>query len=208
MKRDTRSIWWLGAGLALAGIGLGCQRDPLDRKVSAESPGAFSSWRARIETDSGLDLRRQAKTALDEIRINVAADLHIKRARGEPVAAGESIDDLVRKRVDGKPLREVLQLGFELRHIRLKTELAALEQAMNENAQLQTKPGDVESRQHLDGLRDRQAKRVAQYREDLAVTERDLQPLVAVSGRKLVDPVVERPDEMPVPVSKTSPGRK
>ena len=67
-----------------------------------------------------------------------------------------------------------MKIGYELRVRRLKEELAGLEDAMNKNAQLVTRPGDYESKHHLEGLRDRQAARVQKYRDDLAAAEREL----------------------------------
>ena len=71
---------------------------------------------------------------------------------------------------------------------RLKDELAGLEKAMNRNAQLVTRPDAIESRHHLEGLHDRQLVRVEQYRRELAATERVLAPLMARSGRTLLEP--------------------
>jgi hypothetical protein len=84
-------------------------------------------------------------------------------------------------------LREVVQLGYELRIARLTSEMAGLAEAMRKNANLITRPGDLESRHHLDGLSERQAVRVGQYRADLAAAERELASLFAVTGRRFLD---------------------
>src|SRR4051812_6065178 len=117
------------AALALMAV-LGCQpSDPLERTVVANSPSAFTSWRSRVANDASADLRRRVEEALAEIRLNVAAEREFKRAKGEAITAGsESIDEGLRDRVHGRPLREVVQLGYEMRVYRLTRELAALEE--------------------------------------------------------------------------------
>lgn len=177
---------WLAGVVALLALGA-CQRDPLDRKVSAATPTAFSVWRSSVDSDSGLEVRRRVADALLEIRLKIAGDRELQRLTDAETRVAGSIDDAVRAKVDGRVLREVVQLGYELRVARLTAELAGLEEAMRKNANLITRPGDVESRQHLDGLRDRQAARVAQYRADLAAAERELAPLLAASGRRLIE---------------------
>ena len=185
MKRPA-ALRWLAGGAALLMLSA-CQRDPLDRKVSAGTPTAFSVWRSSVDSDSGLEVRRRVADALLEIRLKIAGDRELQRLTDAETRVAGSIDDAVRAKVDGRVLREVVQLGYELRVARLTSELAGLEEAMRKNANLITRPGDVESRQHLDGLRDRQAARVAQYRSDLAAAERELAPLLAASGRRLLD---------------------
>ncbi|MBL9210895.1 MAG: hypothetical protein JNL92_10540 [Opitutaceae bacterium] len=164
-----------------------CQRDPLDRKVSAATPTAFSVWRSSVDSDSGLEVRRRVADALLEIRFKIAGDRELQRLTDAETRAAISIDDAVRAKVDGRVLREVVQWGYELRVDRLTSELAGLEEAMRKNANLITRPGDIESRHHLDGLRDRQAARVAQYRADLAAAERELAPLLATTGRRFLE---------------------
>lgn len=188
-------------GLRLTGLALGvlalvaCQRDPLDRTVSANSPTAFAVWRSGIDSDSGPELRARVNDALLEIRLKIAGDREIQRLAGTKVpAVAGSVDDAVRAKVQGRRLREVIQLGYELRVERLTSELAGLQDAMHRNAGLVTRPGDVESRQHLDGLRDRQAGRVEHYKAELAAAERELKPLVAATGRRMI-PAADAPLE-------------
>lgn len=184
---------------------VGCApRDPLERVVSVPTSVRFATWRAHVASDSGVEMRRRVEDALQEIRLKVAGDRELKRAMGEPVVRGsEELDEAVRQRVDGRPLREVLQLGCELRLRRLQEELAGLEDALGKNAQLVTRPGDLDSKHHLDGLRERQHVRVEKYREDLAATERELAPLLARTGKRLIELPTGKPDEMPVPMKAT-----
>lgn len=174
----------------LAVFAAGCSpADPLERPVSAPTLKRFAAWRAHLASDSSIETRQRIESALQEIRIAAAGERELRRARGEPIAPGsEAIDEAVRARVDGRPLREVVQLGFEQRVQRLKAELAALEDSVDKNAQLLTKPGDTESRRHLDELRGRQLGRVEKYREELAAAQRELEPLMARTGRSVLPP--------------------
>ncbi|MDP3069008.1 MAG: hypothetical protein Q8N18_01910 [Opitutaceae bacterium] len=187
--------------LSLAALAAGCG-GPLDETVSAKNPAALASWRARIATGSNADHRRRVEEAFQEIRAAVAAERERKRVLGQPFGAGsDAVDLLVAERVHGLRVRELLQLGGEMRVRRLGAELAGLEEAVAKNAQLVTRPGDLESRHHLDGLRERQQVRVQKYREDLAAAERELAPLLAASARRLLGaeeiPIVSTPDEAP-----------
>ena len=186
-------------------VAAGCTRDPLERTVDVPTSSRMAAWRAHIGSDSGADTRRRVEEALNEIRLNATGERELKRAMGERVASGtDAIDEAVRQRVDGRPLREVVQLGYELRVRRLKEEMVGLEDAMSKNALLVTRPGDVDSKQHLEGLRDRQAARLAKYREELAAAEKELEPLLAKTGRRLIDVSNDKVAPAPPPTTRPS----
>jgi hypothetical protein len=181
--------------IALAGCGGG---DPLNATVAARTPNALASWRARVASDSSAAHRQRVEDGLSEIRMAVAAERDRKRILGERIVPGpEAIDTGLCERVNGLRVGEMLQLAAELRVRRLAAELAALEDAMGKNAQLLTRPGDLESRHHLDGLRERQQVRVEKYREDLAKARSELEPLMGRSGRSLLPPETGTPDQPP-----------
>ena len=180
----------------------GCtSRDPMEQPISVPTPVRFAAWRSHVGSDSNPELRRRLDTALQEIRMNAAAEREIKRGLGEKTLAGsEALEEVVRQRVHGRRIREVLQLGTEYRVRRLKEELAGLEDAMKQYDRLVTRPGDLDSRHHLEGLRERQTRRVEQYREDVAAAERELAPLLAKSGRRFVDISADVVDSPPIPL--------
>ena len=184
----------------------GCMpRDPLERVISVPTASRLATWRSHVASDYNVDTLRRVEEALQEIRLHVTGERELKRQMGERVTGGsETIDEGVRQRVDGRPLREVLQYGYELRARRLTQELAGLEDAMNKNSQLVTKPGDLESKHHLEGLRDRQHVRVEKYRAELATTEKEIAPLLAKTGRRLIGPVEGAPDQMPLQITNES----
>ena len=192
------------SALPVLAVWLGLARcapsDPLDRVVSVPTASRFAIWRSSVASDSSAATRQQVEAALQEIRIDAAADRQRRRILGEPVQASgtEEVDEAVRSRVDGRPLREVVQLGCELRLRRLTNELKALEEAVDQNAQLVTRPGDGESRRHLEELRGRQLARVEKYREEIAAAERELAPLLAKTGRRVLAEPLDKVEQMPV----------
>lgn len=165
--------------IALLLLTAGCgRRDPLERTVSAPTSGRFAAWRAHLSSDSNVELVRRVEEAVQEIRLSVSGARELQRMSGEEVTGGAAaIDEAVRQRVDGRSLREIVRLGYELRLRRLKMEMSGLEAAMEQNSRLVTRPGDLESQHHLEGLHDRQQVRVDQYREDIAAAERELADL-------------------------------
>ena len=177
------------AGLWLVLCLAGCDsRDPLERVMSVPTVNRLAAWRSHVASDYNVETVKRIEEALQEIRLAITGEQELKRQMGEKVTGGsDAISEAVRQRVDGRTLREVLQLGFELRVRRLKEELAGLEDAMSKNAQLVTRPGDLESKHHLEGLRDRQTVRVENYRADIAAAERQLAPLIEKTGRRLLD---------------------
>lgn len=174
---------FLGA-VGVVALLVGCApRDPFEQVVSAPTPIRFAAWRAGIASDAGADTRLRVEEALQEIRASFAAERELKRRLEEPVVRGTlMLDEAVRNRVNGQRLRDVLRIGYELRVGRLREELVGLEDAMGKNAQLVTRPGDLESKHHLEGLRDRQLVRLQKYRDDLAAAERELKRLSGSGG--------------------------
>ena len=170
----------------------GCLRgDPLQWKVSARDPAALASWRTKVDGAMGAAHRRRLDQAVQEIRMNVAGQRELNRWANDPASEGgqRPIDVALCGRIDGRPVAEVLQLGYELRVARLQEELAGLENAVKQNARLVTRPGDVDSRHYLEGLQQRQSARVEKYRVELAAAEAELGPLLKASGgRRLVRP--------------------
>src|SRR5205814_7065721 len=131
--------------------------DAPDQTVTGATEGRFAAWQAHNASDGSRETRRRVEEALQEIRLNITGERELKRLLQEPVTTGrEGVDEAVRQRVNDQSLRDVLQLGYGMRVRRLKEELAGLEDALSKNAGLVTRPGDLESKHHLEGLRERQ----------------------------------------------------
>ncbi len=163
--------------LVILTVGCG-PSDPLDKVVSVPTLSRFASWRAGVASDAGPSTRVRVDDALQEMRANFAAERELKRRLDERIVSGtEVLDEAVRNRVHGQRLRDVLRIGYELRIRRVREEMTGLEDAMGKNAGLVTRPGDYESKHHLEGLRDRQLIRLQKYRDELAAAERELESL-------------------------------
>lgn len=150
--------------LAVAGCGPG---DPLAMKVDAGDFLALSMWKA----DAGRRLTSRQLAdfdeAVQEIKFRVMAD---GRASG-----GANVDAESMGMIDGKTLGEVLQLGLGWELDRVASERDQLAAAMDRNARMRTRPGDLRSQAYLSDLHDRQLERlhaadaeVAHVRERLA----------------------------------------
>lgn len=182
---------------------MGCARDPMEHVVSAPSTSRLAAWRAHVASDFNVETMRRVELALQEIRLNVTGERELKRQLGESITSGtDVIDEAIRVRVHGRRLREVLQLGYELRVRRLTEELAGLEDAMRKNAQLTTRPGDLESKHHLEGLQERQRIRVEKYRMDIESAAKELAQLVARSGKRSIEPRTEAGDQLPLRIER------
>src|SRR5687767_4176309 len=114
----------VAVAIVLAALVAGCgPRDPLEQIVTAPTLSRLSSWRARIASDSGVAIKLRVEEAFQEIRLSYAAERELKRQLEQPIVRGtEVLDEAVRQRVDGRRLRDVLRLGYELRVRRLKEE--------------------------------------------------------------------------------------
>ena len=177
---SPRAVLGIVAALALAALGgTACSRgDPWVEPVKASSAAAYTAWHSRMSESVPADARKQVEQALQDIRFKIM---------GERAATGSAgIEGELRRRIDGQPLRHVVQLGVELRLERLRGEFNGLKQAMNANLRLVTRPGDVDSRHHLEGVEARQKQRLDDLGAQIAQAERELAPLVAATGRTLV----------------------
>src|ERR1043166_5116646 len=132
MYKVTYSAPWFGAGFAVVLVVAGCIRgDPWSQIIRASTPNALNIWQSRLAGEFSAEDRRRISECFQEIRLKIMGDREIARAMDEsPPKSSESIDDVLRRMVDGRPLREAMQLGYEYRLRRLKRELAGLEFAM------------------------------------------------------------------------------
>ncbi|MBI5693531.1 MAG: hypothetical protein HZC55_25935 [Verrucomicrobia bacterium] len=170
---------WIGVAVI---VGLtACQpSDPLEVRVSAATPVAFAMWQSRQFSEGRAPLRKDFDFACQEIRLKIMAD---REASGS-----EPVDRALREKIDGRPVREVLQLGWESRLWRLYPEYAELERVIAVNAALETRPGDTLSARHLRDTHVAHVTRLERVRGEIAAAERALAPLVQKTGRRFIPP--------------------
>lgn len=180
-NRHPHRHWAFAATLGLLLATTACRpSDPLAQTVSAASPVSFVMWQNRLTGDFPAEERRRFEDAFQEIRLKIMGD---REARGS-----EAIDAAFRGKIDGRPLREALQLGWEAKLIRLQAEGVALEDVLAKNSTLQTREGDKVSERYLVDLHQKQFGRLDKIKADITETERALAPLVKVTGRRLISP--------------------
>ncbi len=190
----SRVALYASAALALLCTGCG-PGDPHDRKVHAKGATAVNMWQSRLAGEFSVADRTRIEGALQEIRLRIMGD---KEATGSAAIA-----EKLGTKIHGRTVREVIQLGCELRLLRLRGEGAELERAMEQNARLSTRPGDRASETHLVELYGRQNARLEKYRADILAAEQELAALVKVTGRLLFEPPklpekqTDTPDVMP-----------
>lgn len=141
---DGRIPWPILLFIALAGCG---PSDPLDIRVDAKNYIAFSMW----EADAGTKLTAQQLSdfneALQEIRFRIMADGTAPGGTGVEQASWAIIDD--------KTIRDVLWMGLGRELERVQAEQAALAKAMGYNRRLYARPDDIDSKNYLSYLRER-----------------------------------------------------
>jgi hypothetical protein len=162
----------------------------MDRTVTAKSPVAFNAFQSRLASRASPEERRQFETALQEIRYKIMAD---KEATGS-----DPIGDALRTKVHGRSVREVLQLGVELRLLRLLKEHVALHTVMRQNAMLQTREGDKASEDYLVQFHQKQLARLEKLEAEIEAADRELAPLMDVTRRSLLPKTEGETDDTPI----------
>lgn len=153
----------------------GCTRvEPAQTPVVARSASAFSLWRSRVADRFTRDEWKEFDAVLQELRLQIMGD---RAATGS-----EAIEAELHRRIDGHTFQAVLKRGLEAKQLRLDGMRVGLQQALETNAWLVTKPGDGGSAQYLAELRARQQQRLAGVLGELAATDARL---VALGGNAL-----------------------
>lgn len=185
--RHAPTARWRALGcIGLLALITGCApTEPMEQTVSAKSPLAFSSWQTRFTSRLDSAERARFEAALQEIRLKIMAD---REATGS-----DPISDALRAKIDGRPVREVLQLGLELRLGRILQEHAALDTVMRQNAMLQTREGDKRSEDYLGNFHQKQAARLEKLEAEIEATQREVEPLLKKTGRSVLPALDEPP---------------
>jgi hypothetical protein len=152
--------------LACAGLlAAGCApADPLAVVVTADTAGAFATWRIGVGSDFTRDGWREFDDAVQEIKFEImAANL---------ATGGEAVATVARGRIDGLAAREVLRLGYTAKIRRLGADRAGLAAAMEQNSRLTTRADDTASIARLAEVRRKQEARLLQFDADIAAATR------------------------------------
>lgn len=166
---------WRVLKIVLGGVVLGLTAcgpgDPLAATADAKSESSWGRWQQRNAGGFAPELAKEFEAALQDIRLAIMAE---RAATGR-----EGIEAELRRRVDGRTLRELLILGYTGRRKRLAVEEAELHLVRQANGWLVTKPGDTASARSLGTLRERQERRAESIAADMAAAARRLTELGA-----------------------------
>jgi len=149
---------------------VGCQpADPLDRKVTADTPIAFALWRSRMTEKLGTEQWREFEEVLQEIRFMIIRD--------DGSGSSQAVERALHAKITGRSIREVMMLGWQAKLAQLKAEHDEAARVIRANEILRTRPGDHESVEYLEYRRGAQAARLEKILEEIRRTERRLRIL-------------------------------
>lgn len=138
----------------------GCsQKDWLQREVPAASSDELAAFRARLGQEKSADEIKPFDTALQELKLD---------AMNHGVAGVAAREAQMRAMVAGKPVRDVLVLGWEARQLRLENELKDMSGRLEHDSQLLNKPGGPGPTPFMTNLIKNEQDIVAQLKRDLA----------------------------------------
>ena len=147
---------WSNSAITAIGITAilgGCaEKHPLDDLVDATNDYKIMMWRADVAGDFNNEEWHDFDDALQEIKFDVMIE---KEASGS-----EGVRDAAYRRIDGKPVREVLTYGYGLKMKRLLADREKIGGFLATNKKFRTKEGDDESARYLENLREEQSRRV------------------------------------------------
>ncbi len=133
---------------------------PLDRAVAADSPRALTQWRLKNRDALTPQQWKEFDGSIQEINYSVMVE---RRATGST-----AIEEEVLRTIQGRTVRDVVDLGWSSKLARLEAEKAQLETDIKFNSRLKTKPGDDASAEHLASARRMQADRLTRITKDIA----------------------------------------
>jgi hypothetical protein len=183
--------WRLLAAAALATAG--CVRnEPLDMKVRAGSPTAYSTWLTQAHGSLSPGRMRDLDEAIEEIRLKVSAE---GKASGTDAVEGATL-----AAIDGRTVRDVLQFGLGWELFRLDAERGQLDHSMRDSAWTRIQKGDTDAGGPLYDLRRSQEARLKAAMDQIA----DLREKLASLSLPASTPAAEAV-EQPPPVQRTTP---
>jgi hypothetical protein len=162
------------AAVCLASSGCG-PSDPLETKVIADDPVAFSMWESKSHDLLPPAQIQEFDDAVQEYKFHIMAE---GKATGS-----EAVSDSMREAINGRTIRYVLQQGLGWKLSRLEAERAGLEGVMAQNAQMRTRPGDTASADYLNVFRKRQEAQLASVTEEIALTREKLKSASPLPSR-------------------------
>lgn len=145
----------------------GCsQKALLDREVRAGSSEEFMIYRTGLVGEFTPRLLQDFDTAIQELKLDAIA---------KGVAGAALRDQRIRAAANGKPVHQVLVLGWEARRSRLTNELNEMKERYAHDTKLLARPGSNESTQFLSNVTRNEEDKINQLKSLLGDTEQKLQ---------------------------------
>jgi hypothetical protein len=161
------------AGVLLWSAGCG-PSDPLDTRFTVRQAADYNQQRSLLPRGLSAEQLKDFDEAVLALKYDVMT-------RGETKGSDAVMEQVV-SQISGKTLREILGMGWSARLQRLEVERVKLQELVDHNARLKTRPGDTASSDFLNSVRDEHARRVATIMQDQETARRRLAELgVAVA---------------------------
>jgi hypothetical protein len=149
------------ASLALVALCSACvPSDPLERKLNGSDPTSFAMSTTDARTSLSPEQVADLDQALQQIKFAVMAEG--KESGGDAVAS-----ELIR-RVDGKTVRAVIEMGFRLELLRALAERDSMTACLVRDAAAKTAPGDFSKADLLDHIREAHTERLRSATVEIA----------------------------------------
>lgn len=156
--------------LVLGSIAVGCSRTPpYHQTVKADSSIGLVLWRSKMADSLSPAEWALFDRAIQEIKYKVMND--------HEASGSEAIERVMRTKIDGMQLYDVVRSGLQLRLKRLLAEKVDAEAVITANAQLRTRPGDEDSADMLAEIRRTQAARLERIKNDIEAAKDELSRL-------------------------------
>ncbi len=132
-------------------LATGCQRHPLDEKVTARNDLDFSMWLSRQPRDLTAVDRKDLRDALQQIKfIVMTASPGLTPAEQSQATYAE---------LSGQTIREILAASFTLQHDRIAEEVATLLSREDRYRAVDPATLNSEAREFLEGFKARMEQR-------------------------------------------------
>jgi hypothetical protein len=156
------------AGILLCGAGCG-PSDPLETRFKVQQAADYDQQRSLLPRGLSAEQLKDFDDAVLALKYDVMT-------RGEAKGSDAVMEQVVTQ-ISGKTLREILGLGWSAKLHRLEVERVKLQELVDHNARLKTRPGDTASSDFLNSVRDEHARRVAVIVQDQETARRKLAEL-------------------------------
>ncbi len=151
--RPARQLRALAACAALFAL-VGCQKAPLDEKVTARDDFTFSLWLANQSGALSPDERADLEDAIKHLKLALMT--------GTPGLPSPDLARLLYGQLHGRTVREIIATSLTLQHDRIAGEVASLVERERRYSEVDPSKLGLEAAEFLAGFKLRMAQRRAE----------------------------------------------